>query len=177
MLPPGHAIVGYLSFSLVRRAWHGDVPSDSSIPWLLLGTQLPDLIDKPLAWSLGILPSSRSLAHSLLFAIPLVLLVDHWLRRRNRPAVSEGFAVGYLSHLFADAIPALRDGPEWMTFLVWPVLAPPRYASQPPLWPLSVYFNSAEFAVGIAVAVLWIVDGLPGLGYVQSARNRLLNRE
>ncbi|WP_226479944.1 metal-dependent hydrolase [Natrinema amylolyticum] len=176
MLPPGHVAVGYLAFSLLRRAWHGDVPSDVSIPWLVVGSQVPDLIDKPLAWSFGILSSSRSLAHSLLFAVPLVLLVDHWLRRRNRSAAGEGFAVGYLSHLATDAIPALRDGPEWVTFLVWPLLAPPQYASRPPLWPPSVYFSSAELAVGIAVAVLWIADGLPGLGYAQSVRNRLLNR-
>lgn len=172
MLPPGHVVVGYLASSLIRRVWHGDVPSGSSIPWILFGTQLPDLIDKPLAWSLGVLPASRSLAHSLLFAIPLLLLVDRWLRH-TKPAASEGFAAGYLSHLLADVIPALRDGPEWITFLVWPILAPPQYSSRPPVWPPSVYFDPAELAVGAVVAVLWLADGMPGIGYVRSLSTRL----
>lgn len=173
MLPPGHAAVGYLAFSLCRRAWHRDVPMDSSMVWLLFATQLPDLIDKPLAWSLGVLPTGRSLGHSVVFALPLVLLVEFWFRRRNRPADGDGFAVGYFSHLFADSAFALRGGAEWITFLVWPLLASPEYGSRPSIWPPAVYFSSIELAVGAVVAALWIADGMPGLGYVRAIRGRL----
>ncbi|SIS02964.1 hypothetical protein SAMN05421752_10813 [Natronorubrum thiooxidans] len=38
MLPPEHVAVGYLTFSLLRRAYRDKVSSDSSIPWLLLDT-------------------------------------------------------------------------------------------------------------------------------------------
>jgi hypothetical protein len=170
MLPPGHLAIGYLAFSLVRRLRHRDVPHGSSIIWLGLATQLPDLIDKPLAWWLGVLPASRSLAHSLLFAIPLVLLVDHW---GDRSAVSEPFAVGYLSHLVADAAPSLPAGPELVSFLLWPLLAPPEYGTRPSLWPPEVYFSAPELAIGVAVVVLWTVDGMPGVGYARAVFARL----
>ena len=38
---------------------------------LAIGTQLPDLIDKPLTYQFAVLPSGRSLGHSLFFAAVL----------------------------------------------------------------------------------------------------------
>lgn len=173
MLPPGHAAVGYLALSTVRRTYHDDVPSDSSIPWLLLGTQLPDLIDKPLAWWVGVLPSSRSLGHSVLVAIPLVVFV--YLRLGGaRSSGSEGFAVGYGSHLLSDSIPALAGGGDRVTFLIWPILAPPQYHFRPALWPPTVYADPVSITLGLAVGVLWIADGTPGLAYIRALRDRLI---
>lgn len=175
MLPPGHVAVGYLVFSLIRRLVYDKRPSDLSTVWLVFGTQLPDVIDKPLAWRFGVLPSGRSLGHSLLFAVPIVLLVDRRLRRRGRPDASQGFVVGYLSHLFTDwlvAHPVYRDGPEWGSFLLWPILASPDYGPRPPLWPPAVYVDPVEFALGLAIVGLWLIDGAPGLAYVSAARDR-----
>ena len=91
---------------------------------LAVGTQLPDLIDKPLAWGLAVLPGGRSMAHSLLFAAPLVavawLLARHW----NHGEVAGAFALGYASHLVGDIYLAVAFWrPEEFTFLLWP-LAP-----------------------------------------------------
>ena len=192
MLPPGHAAVGYLTFSILRRARYRDVPTDASIAWLLLGTQFPDLIDKPLAWGLGVLPSGRSLGHSLLFAIPVAILVDRWLRRRGQVAASQGFAVGYVTHLLTDALdvlPLFRGGLEWGSFMLWPVLESPDYGTEPSLWPPSIGIDPTgtgldsiaptvgpELALGAVVALVWIADGTPGLAYGYALRDRLTSR-
>ncbi|MFC4542242.1 metal-dependent hydrolase [Halosolutus amylolyticus] len=175
MLPPGHVAVGYLAYSALRRAIHGDVPPASAIPWLLLGTQLPDLIDKPLAWWFGVLPAGRSLAHSLLFAVPLLLLARRWFRRSDRPGAGEGLAVGYLSHLLVDAAPLLWSRPELASFLVWPVL-PAQVRPRPAIWPPQVLFSPTELAFGLVIALVWIADGTPGLEYARWMRGRLIDR-
>jgi hypothetical protein len=97
---------------------------------LTVATQLPDLIDKPLAYSVGVLPEGRSLAHSLLVAVPLCVLALGLARRetgwRSRSGVA--FVAGYATHLLGDSIwdlLALRA--EGLTFLVWPLLAAPDY--------------------------------------------------
>lgn len=171
MFPPGHALFGYLLFSLARRG-RGEAPTDASIPWLLFGTQLPDLIDKPLAWGLHVLPVGRSLAHSILFAIPAVALVGLYLRRRGQPVASEGFGVGYFSHLLGDVIPAFTDGIGRISFLVWPLLPPPGNSTPPSLGMPAFTLESmlgllvALVAAGL-VTLLWIADGRPGLGYLR----------
>ena len=172
MLPFGHLVFGYLLLSLARRV-RGDIPDVSSLPWLVLGTQLPDLIDKPLAWGFGVLPSSRSLAHSLLVAVPLVVFANVWFRRRGRDVAGEALTVGYLSHLAADALLDLRGGIEWITFLAWPLLSPPQYPSRPAFWPPYLLVDPLEIVFGVAVVLLWIADGKPGLEYVQRARSVL----
>ena len=60
-----------------------------------------DLIDKPLAWSLQVLPSGRSLAHSLLVATVVLVVVHARWRRSGDSTVGVTVAVGYLTHLAA----------------------------------------------------------------------------
>ena len=56
MWPWGHLVFGYLLYLLVRpRAWrNGD---RFAVIVLMIGTQVPDIVDKPLAWWFGVLPS------------------------------------------------------------------------------------------------------------------------
>jgi membrane-bound metal-dependent hydrolase YbcI (DUF457 family) len=147
-----------------------------------LGTQFPDLIDKPLAWSLGVLPSGRSLAHSLLTATLVIALVVLYCRRRERSTLAAAFGVGYLSHLFADAISPLLAGEYvFLTFLAWPLTPPPPYGEESGF--LS-HFASIEFTpfflvqIGLLLLVLllWVLDGAPGLGPVRSLPARLARR-
>ena len=135
MLPWTHFGFGYALFAAVLvarrvRGWsagRGPAGVNSRAELLALGlaTQLPDLIDKPLAWVLFVLPGGRSLAHSLLFAGPLVAAVWLFARRRGHPEVAGAFALGYASHLVGDVYVAVAFWrPEEFTFLLWP-LAPP----------------------------------------------------
>ena len=145
----------------------------SSTSWLLLGTQLPDLIDEPPAWWIGVLSSSRSFGHSMLVVIPLVVFV-YFRLESDRSIGSVGFAVGYGSHFLSDAIPSLVGSSDRVTFLIWPILAPPQYHFQPALWPPTVYVNPVTLTLGLAVGVLWIVDGMLGLAYLHAISDRLI---
>ncbi len=132
MWPWGHLAVGYIVYATYTRYRHTEYPSGAPVVFLTIATQLPDLIDKPLAYEVGVLPEGRSLAHSLLFAVLLCLLALAVARRETDWRANSGVAVvvGYSTHLFGDSIRSLLvlnlDG---LTFLAWPVLAAPDYAT------------------------------------------------
>ncbi|WP_137285333.1 metal-dependent hydrolase [Halorussus salinisoli] len=71
---------------------------------LAVGTQFPDLIDKPLAWTFGILPNSRSLTHSVLTAIIVITALRFLIQHRHHLRHVTAFSIRYLSHLGADAL-------------------------------------------------------------------------
>lgn len=123
MWPWDHAAVAYLLVSGASRGAWGRPPSRRVGLVALFAGVLPDLIDKPLSWGLGLLPTGRSLAHSLLVAAPAVvsvLLLGAALGR-HRGAVA--FGIGYLSHLAGDvAYPLFVDGELRLGFLLWPVI-------------------------------------------------------
>jgi hypothetical protein len=73
MWPWEHVVVGYLAYSAVSHAVAGRAPSGRAAIAVAFAALLPDLVDKPLAWGLGVLPSGRSFAHSLVVAVPTVL--------------------------------------------------------------------------------------------------------
>jgi hypothetical protein len=152
---------------------------------LALGTQFPDLVDKPLSWSLGLLPSGHSLAHSVFVALPTSALAVTvaWVLGWRR--VGAAFALGYLSHLPADVFyPALVGGePNYGVFL-WPVVSTPvsetsvgfmvmfrtllgRYVTELMRGELSTYF-ALEIGLLAAVVLLWLLDGAPPLKSVWS---------
>ena len=170
MWPWGHLAVGYLSYRLWRLVDVGRGPGERETVAVAIGTQFPDLVDKPLAWSLGVLPHGRSLAHSLLTAVAVAALVGYALRRRNYDAEATAFTVGYASHLAADAIaPALGGEFRELGYLLWPVVpaleygTTPSFASQFGSLTLSP-FLAAELALTVLAAALWFRDGAPGVG-------------
>ena len=127
MLPWTHAVFGYLLLVLIGISLRRRL-SRAELLAVLVGTQLPDVVDKPLAWSLSVLPSGRSLAHSLLVAVPLCVVVLAVAWRRSHPEVGVAFAVGYASHLVGDTyVAAYYWRPEELTFLLWPLLPPYPY--------------------------------------------------
>jgi membrane-bound metal-dependent hydrolase YbcI (DUF457 family) len=182
MWPWGHLAVGYVCYSLLVRLRWGRAPGDTAALAVAFGTQFPDLIDKPLAWSLQILPSGRSLAHSLLTAALVIAVVGLYCRRRERSTPAAAFGVGYLSHLLADALSPLLGGEYvFLTFLAWPLTPPPPYGDEGGF--LS-HFVSIEFTpfflvqIGLLLSVLllWVLDGTPGLEPVRSLPTRLARR-
>lgn len=176
MWPWEHAAIGYIAYSLLCRL-RGEVPSDGAVIALLVGTQLPDLIDKPLAWEFGLLPSGRTLAHSLLFAVPVCLVVYLVARRSDRRQVGVAFGLGYLLHLPADVLAQpLYGAPLSLNFLLWPALpvapSPPLELGCPLTVPglreclfgsLGIVFLTAEAALVGSAVYLWYTDQSPGL--------------
>lgn len=183
MWPWEHLAVGYLLYSAFVRYYRRRLPAAGPVIVLCVATQLADLIDKPLAWSLDVLPTARSLAHSLLFVVPSVAAVVVLTRRRGVPAVGDALAVGYTAHLLGDVLyPVLRGGGVYAAYLYWPLGDQPvretpgldertlnllgeflTYLSSPSGW---VYLG-LELALLGGVLALWTVDGRPGLRVFQ----------
>jgi len=118
--PWGHLAVAYLLYTLGYRL-RATRPTGRATVALAVGTQLPDLVDKPLA-VVGVLPAGRSLAHSLLFVVPLAAVAVALATRRGVPQAGWAFALGVGSHPPADAWQALRDGSlDGADYLLWPL--------------------------------------------------------
>lgn len=81
---------------------HGQGPTGDTVLLVLAGTQIPDIIDKPLAWTFGVLPSGRMFAHSIVLSGPLLALGYLYAVRRGRSCEAALVAVAYLSHIVGD---------------------------------------------------------------------------
>lgn len=178
MWPWGHLALGYACYSGYTRIRHGRPPSTPAVWTLALATQLPDLVDKPLAWGLGVLPSGLSLGHSLLFAIPLSLAALALARRRSGEH-GAAVVVGYLSHLAGDvAYQSLGEGELVAGFLLWPLISRPERSFSGLLAETRRLFRSfveaasspggaatvaPELGLLLAVLFLWGLDGFPGI--------------
>ncbi|ACV11267.1 putative membrane-bound metal-dependent hydrolase [Halorhabdus utahensis DSM 12940] len=166
MWPWGHAAVGYLCYVGIATIT-GDRRYGLPVLAVLLGTQFPDLIDKPLAWTVPLLPSGRSLAHSLVTTGPVLLgalLIAYRARpRRSYLVATLGFALGHVTHVLGDGLHAFLDGMySDLSYLAWPVLAPPAYETEQSFIAHFQQFEPTgtvlfEFAlVGLAIAV-WVI--------------------
>jgi membrane-bound metal-dependent hydrolase YbcI (DUF457 family) len=179
MWPWEHLAVGYLLYSAYVHLRTGGPPTDA--PALLLAgtTQFPDLVDKPLAWTFDVFSDGTALAHSIFVAVPIVALAVALDRGRSPRRYAPAVAIGYLSHLLADAAyPLLAGGGSFaVSVMLWPLvpggdsvtgfvskfgdlfvdflffLATPRGLA---------YLSMELLLVGGAVA-LWARDGRPGL--------------
>lgn len=178
MWPWEHLAFGYLWYALGRRAIDSPPPSNAAAVALSFGTQFPDLVDKPLAWGFGILPSGVSLAHSILFAIPLgivVVLVAAW---RGHRSVGVGFVVGHLSHIAGDGLyPLVVTGSVSPGYMLWPLVPTtddqgPFFGTVSELWaafvgflatPRGQLYLSMEVVFLLGVLVLWLWEGSPGV--------------
>lgn len=178
MFPWGHAAVGYLAYRGLRAARGRGAPTPAAAVAVAVGSQAPDLIDKPLAWTVGVLPAGRSLGHSLVVAALVGALLGRTRAVRDRPAAAAGFAVGALSHALADAAgSALAGSPGAASFLLWPVL--PLTVEDDGYAILGVLLSlepTTDVLVGLALAAVaaavWVRDGAPGAGAAWRAIRR-----
>jgi hypothetical protein len=182
MWPWGHLAVGYLLCSRLHRSRAGRPLGPAAAVVVAIATQVPDLVDKPLAWWVGVLPTGRSLGHSLV-AGSVLLAGVWWLAvRADRRPLGVVFAVGYLSHLAGDALyPALNGNFGDLTFLLWPLLSLPEYeVSQTVAAHVAVadiglvVFESLLF---VGAAVVWARDGYPGASIPGRIRQALTTAE
>lgn len=142
MFPWTHAVFGYGLLVLVTLVLSHRV-SRAELVAVLVGTQFADVIDKPLAWWFAAVPSGRSLAHSLLVAVPVSVLVVAVAYHRAHPAVGAAFGLGYASHLVGDVYAAVYFWrPKEFTFLLWPLL---------PAYPYDDFTGFGNFAASVEV--------------------------
>jgi len=184
MWPWGHLAVGYVAFSAVTRVGLGRRPSDRAVVVLAVATQLPDLIDKPLAWQFGLLSNGIGIAHSLIVGVPVALAVAVALRLRGHPELGVAVAVGYVSHVLGDILFAtLFSRPPVLPSFLWPVYATP-VAPAPGLgaktWQLLLDSRALlgggtgrtyvllEALLLCGTVALWFTDGKPGWGLLRT---------
>lgn len=166
MWPWGHLAVGYVAYATYTRYRYDEHPAGGPVVVLTVATQLPDLIDKPLAYSVGVLPGGRSLAHSLLIAVPLCILALELAHRETGWWAQSGvaIAIGYATHLLGDSIQGLLAlNAAELTFLAWPLLTPPDYDTNGFDEHVAQFLESTESlgAGGLSpFAIEWILFGL-----------------
>lgn len=179
MWPWEHLAVGYLAYSALTRLRTGEPPDGPSAAAIVVGTQLPDVIDKPLAWTFAVYPGGYAVGHSIVVAIALSALAVGISRRIDRPSLGWAFAVGYVSHLPADVFYVYVTSGYFLPGIVlWPLVpAIPNGTESGLLATATRFFRNYVEAVasgrllglfllelGLLLAALgaWIYDGLPG---------------
>lgn len=172
MFPWGHFAIGYLVYVLYLAIRRRRLATNTEVLAVLLGTQLPDLIDKPLAWTFDVLPTGRSLGHSLLTAFVLIGLVAILLRKRDELELLAPFAIGYVVGILTDLpTSVLRGDFSRSTFVLWPLLPSPNYDTEPSfaahflaIEPTPLFV--AQIVLFVLVAILIVksrIDGVPSL--------------
>ena len=145
----GHLTVTAAVHDVVRRRLWPSIPL--SLPLLVLGAYLPDLIDKPLALTIGL--NGRGYAHSIVVQA-LVFGLSFWLLRRHRP-VTVTLALGSLIHL-------LEDWPR-LPILVAPLLGPIPHEEVAAFWARVLrYYGEGGIQVWLELAavVYWLTVGV-----------------
>ncbi len=181
MWPWGHLAVAYLLYSVVARRRFDRPPRALPAIALAIGSQFPDLIDKPLAWNFGVLPGGRTLTHSLFTAAILVPAVFVLADRLESRTIGVAFLVGYGSHLLADVPPSVLSG-EFVgaAYLLWPALEQPPEAPVAGILDAFLHYYElglyewTQFALFAVAVVVWYADGMPGLGLVRTSLERRL---
>ncbi|TKX57319.1 metal-dependent hydrolase, partial [Halorubrum sp. ASP1] len=94
MFPIEHFIVAFLPVLMYVLVIDRRLPGVRLATIAFIGSQLPDLVDKPLAYLFGLIPSGRVFMHSLPIALPFLLgtMIYGWKTERNRLSVGFSFA-------------------------------------------------------------------------------------
>lgn len=182
MWPWEHLVLGYLLYSLSVHALLRRPPGERATLTLVIATQFPDFVDKPLGWLLGVVPG-HSVAHSVFIAAPLILSGMILAGRYDRPGVGAAWAIGYLSHLLGDVFSptAIIEMDVSLGFLFWPLVPVPMnthggfvqtllfYVQESLAYllsPLGIIYLIAEVGILSAAFAIWMYDGHPGAGLI-----------
>jgi len=177
MWPWEHLAFAYVLYSLTMNVGFRASPSGRETIAVAVGSQFPDLVDKPLGWTFEFAETGYSIGHSI-FVAPVVCLVAYAvaIRGGNR-ALAGAFSIAYLSHPIADLLSqSLRDGVVDARIALWPVASPPgtdhggfldhlllylaRYVYQLLAGGLTMEL-AVQLLLGLAVVALWLSDGAP----------------
>lgn len=121
MLPLAHLGIG----SLLGRPFLKKIQPK----WLLVGTLLPDLIDKPVFFLMGVyayfdhggwVPGKRGFAHTLLF-LAILAVVGGLRRSRVLIAISIGVCTHLILDLFSK-LPGSHGMRESLSVFLWPLM-------------------------------------------------------
>ena len=113
MMFPTHVAMGYLI----------GVYSRYPALYLVAGSALPDLLDRPLYW-LDLMPLAHTVGHSLLVALPVGALLVYRFGERGL-----AFTIGWVAHIATDVLNILvTQGPSIAPFYALYPLSRPEGA-------------------------------------------------
>ncbi|WP_336023448.1 metal-dependent hydrolase [Halobellus salinisoli] len=182
MWPWEHLVFGYVLYSTLNAlVWEQPIEDGTGLA-LAVATQLPDLVDKPLSWTFGLVATGYGPAHSLFVAGPIALGVVAVLWTRGKTRVAVAVLVGYGSHLFADVLALRANGPN-VARALWPLVSQPPYESDLGFFErFTEYFGTfllqmmhtenvglvlGYVSIFVIVAVRWVMDGMPGIRWAR----------
>lgn len=108
MWPWEHLVVAYIGYSLFANAIVRRSPSSRETVAVDVGSQLPDLGDKPLAWTLGFTDAGYSIGRSICFAPTVCLTAYAVASRRGNRVLAGAFPIAYGSRLATDVFDPTR---------------------------------------------------------------------
>ncbi len=107
---PTHLAIGYLL----------GIYSRYPIAYLVLGSALPDLVDRPLYW-LGLMPFTHTVGHSIAVAVPVCVVAIAFFGQRG-----VALAIGWLAHIATDVLNVVTSqGLSMAPYYVLYVAPPP----------------------------------------------------
>lgn len=134
MLPLGHflvAAVPAVAYVVLRTR---TLPSRKLLFVLFVGSQFPDLVDKPLAHQFHLIPNGRMFTHSVVVALPVSLGVLLLARRTDNVPAGLAFLFAYFTHIVGDRrTQLLQPNPQIHPNLLWPLTQVER-AQGVPSW-------------------------------------------
>lgn len=134
MFPHEHFIVAIVPVVAYVILSDRRLPTIHLVGLVFLGSQFPDLVDKPLAHQFVVLPSGRVFMHSIPVVLPFLLLLGVYGWKTDRLGASVAFAFAHLSHVFTDHHTALLgSNPQLPPELLWPIL-PATASPVTPSW-------------------------------------------
>lgn len=180
MWPWEHAVLGYLALSLFSRLWYREPPGTLATLVVVFASVLPDLVDKPLAWQFGLVPSGYAVAHSVFVATTLAVFAVALGILSDEIRLGVAFALGYLLHLVGDVIPIYAEhGVVYVDHLLWPVVtvresSPDVGFTDQVLRYFLRYLSDLsgsdpgpyvlfQFGLAAVAFLLWFYDGRPGI--------------
>lgn len=178
MYPWEHLLLGYLVVSLYTHIRYRSSPTAAQTIAAVIGSQAPDLVDKPLAWSFGLVETGYAVGHSIFVAPGVILATAVLSRRVGRERSGVAFVLAYLSHLASDIVYPLAHGRGIEPRVVlWPIASPPgsdidgkfldrtlyyfqRFYGEMTAGELT-WFVAFQLSLAGGVLLLWMYDGAP----------------
>ena len=160
MRPIEHFIIAIFPIGAYALARDRVIPLNL-VAVAFFGSQFPDLVDKPLAHQVSLIPSGRVFIHSLPIAVPIMVVVIAYAYKTERTRLGTAFNFAYGSHLVADNHTSLLSAePSIPSDLLWPFRAPqPR--PEIPYWAgpdaINLHLWTAFSVVVLSIAAYYVL--------------------
>lgn len=129
MSPLEHFLAGFVPVLVYFILRYRQLPSVGVVFVIFVGSQFPDLVDKPLSLA-NVIPWGRVFMHSLPFALPVAAVVLLYAVATDQQHLGVGFVFAYLLHIPGDWYGRLLSG-EIPPDILWPIMPIPAHPNAP----------------------------------------------